>query len=126
MNRSIPMLAALLACASPALAAPSDVNAQSFYADALALQQKGMRAMFDKRTRPMMAQMKDAGERARVANIAARTAGRPLYCVPEGAKRTMGAQQVVAMLGRVPEAERRGSTLYESWTRALVREYPCR
>lgn len=125
MKRLILGLAAL-ACAGAAHAAPSDVNAQAFYADALALQKKGMGAMFDKRLRPMMAQMKDAGERARAANLSAKASGRPLYCVPETAKKGMTPQQVVTMLGRVPEAERRSSTLYQTWSKAMAREYPCR
>lgn len=110
----------------PARAAPSDVNAQAFYADAAALEKKGMTALFDRRTKPLMAQMKDAGERSRAANLAARAAGRAIYCVPEGARRKMGAQQVIALLGRLPESERRALTLAEAWKRALAREYPCR
>ena len=107
-------------------AAPSDVNAQAFYLDAKALEAKGMKALFDKRTKPMMAQMKDAGTRARADNLAATAAGRPLYCVPEGTKRSMGAQQVIAMLGKLSEAERRSLTLLAAWKRALARDYPCR
>ena len=107
-------------------AAPSDVNAQVFYADAMAVQKKGMAALFDKRTKPMMAQMKDAGTRARAENLAAGAAGRPLYCVPEAAKSGMGAKQVIAMLGKLAETERRSLTLHEAWKRALAREYPCR
>lgn len=85
-----------------------------------------MRAMFDKRLKPMMVQMKDAGERSRSANLAAKAAGKPLYCPPEGLGQKMGARQVMAMLGRVPEGERRSLSLGEAWKRALSREYPCR
>ena len=46
---------------TPAMAAPDDVNADTFYVAANDLMGKGMRAMFDKRTRPMMAQLKAAG-----------------------------------------------------------------
>lgn len=120
------LAAAALTTAGMAHAAPSDVNAQVFYADAKALEAKGMTAMFDRRLKPMMAQMKDAGERARAGNAAAKAAGQPLYCPPAGTKKSMGAQQVVAMIGRVPEAERRSATLFEVWKRALAREYPCR
>ena len=114
-----------LGCSPAAHAAPSDVNVQGFYTSAVALQNKGMAAMFDKRTRPLMAQMKDAGTRARAENLAAKAAGSPLYCVPEGSKKGMGAQQVIAMLGRLPESERRSATLVEAWKKALTREYPC-
>jgi hypothetical protein len=118
--------AAALVLPTAADAAPSDVNAQTFYAGAMALQAKGMRAVFDKRLKPMTAQMKDAGERSRAANLAASAAGKPLYCVPEGTKRAMGAPQVIALLGRLPEGERRSLSLFEAWKRALTREYPCR
>lgn len=124
--RLIILAAAALAWSSSATAAPSDVNAQAFYVDAIALQSKGMAAVFDKRTRPMMAQMKDAGARSRAANLAAGAAGRPLYCVPETTrKKGMGARQVITLLGRLPESERRALTLYDAWKRALIREYPC-
>lgn len=116
----------VMAWSAQSYAAPSDINAQAFYADAQAVQAKGMAALFDKRARPMMAQMKDAGQRARAANLAAKAAGEPIYCVPESAKRSMGPQQVIALLGRVPEAERRSMTLLEAWKRALTREFPCR
>ena len=72
-----------------------------------------------------MAQMKDAGERARSANLAAKAGGRPIYCPPEGAKRGMTPDQVMTMLGRLPESERRSLSLGEAWKRALAREYPC-
>lgn len=121
-----PILAMSLLCSTAAYAAPSDVNAQAFYADAKALEAKGMRAMFDGRLKPMMAQMKDAGERSRAANIAAKAAGKPLYCVPDSMKKGMGAKQVVAIIGKLPETERKSLTLYEAWKRALAREYPCR
>lgn len=127
--RLLAIAAAAGSLAAPAFAAPapSDVNAQAFYANAQALEAKGMGALFDKRLKPMMAQMKDAGTRARAANLAATNAGKPLYCVPETArKKGLGSKEVVAMIGRVPESERRSITLYEAWKRALVRDYPCR
>lgn len=120
------LAAAALTFATSARAAPADVSAQDFYADARALEGKGMAALFDKRTRPMMAQMRDAGTRVRARNQAARAAGKPLYCPPEDARKGMSSQRVIAMLGRIPESERRALTLAEAWQRALVREYPCR
>lgn len=113
--------------ATPVAAAPGDVNADLFYRDARALMAKGMGAMFDKRTKPLMAQMKDAGTRARAANQAAAAAGNPLYCVPDTArKKGLSPQRVIAMLGDVPESERRSLTLFEAWKRALARDYPCK
>lgn len=125
--RLLAIIAGTGSLAAPASAAPSDVNAQAFYLDARALETKGMGALFDKRLKPMMAQMKDAGTRARAANLAATNAGKPLYCVPEAAKKKgLGSKEVVATIGRVPDGERRSITLYEAWKRALVRDYPCR
>lgn len=121
------ILLALAAAPSAAQAAPSDVNAQTFYTHAQALEKKGMGAMFDSRLRPVIAQLKDAGTRARAANASATSAGSPLYCVPEGArKKGMNPKQILAILGRVPEADRRTSSLFEVWQRALASEYPCR
>lgn len=123
---AIPVTALLLASA-PLSAAPADVNAQSFYTDAVAVEGKGMAAMFDKRTKPMVAQMRDAGTRARAANEAANARGAPLYCVPEAArKKGLDPKAVIAMLGRLPESERRSLSLADAWQRALVRSYPCR
>ncbi len=123
----IAMAAGAMVCTSPALAGLADVNAQVFYAQARAVMAKGMGAMFDKRTKPLMAQMKDAGKRASAENEAARTRGAPIYCVPDAArKKGMNAEQVLAMLERVPEQDRRKMTLAQAWRRALIREYPCR
>lgn len=125
--RLLVVAAAAGSLAVPAYAAPSDVNAQEFYVNARALEGKGMGAIFDKRLKPMIAQMKDAGTRARAANAAAAGSGKPIYCVPEGTKKKgMSSQQVIAMLGQVPEPERRSSSLAQVWQRILAREYPCR
>ena len=115
---------AALAWSVVAQAAPADVNAESFYVDAVALRAKGMAAMFDG---PMVEQMKDAESRARAENLAATAAGRPIYCVPADAKRKgIGAKQAIAMLGELPESERRSLSLVGAWKRALSLEYPCR
>ena len=124
--RKLVAFAALALAGVPAWAGPADVNAQVFYLDAMALQAKGAGALFDRRVRPMMAQMKAAGEASRAANAAATARGKPLYCVPEARrKKGMGAQEALAMLGRVPESRRRAVTLRQAWLEAVVREYPC-
>ncbi|GGC42264.1 hypothetical protein GCM10011371_32090 [Novosphingobium marinum] len=114
------------AVTAPAMASPSDVNAQAFYANAQAVQARGMAAMFDKRLKPMVKQIEDAGARARAANEAATSRGEPLYCVPPAAKKKgLSSKQVIAMLGRMPEGERRVNTLQKAWLTVLTREYPC-
>ncbi|KKN61636.1 hypothetical protein LCGC14_0519680 [marine sediment metagenome] len=73
------------------------------------------------------AQMRDAGARARAVNEAATGRGQPLYCVPEAArKKGLDPRTVLAMLGRLPESERRSLSLADAWQRALTRTYPCR
>lgn len=118
--------AAGLTFSSAIWAAPGDVNAQAFYVDAVALENKGMRALFDKRLKPMVAQMKDAGMRSGAANKAGLAVGEPIYCMSKAAKKAIDAKDVIAMLGRLTDSERRSSTLFEAWTMALARQFPCR
>ena len=117
----------LLALATSASAGPANVNAQAFYDDAQQLMGKGMRAMFDKRTKPRMAQLKAAAELAKAENDRATAKGQPLYCVSDAERRKgLNANAVVEMLGAVPESDRRRMTLAQAWRAALIREYPCR
>lgn len=112
--------------AAAAAAAPGDMNAQAFYTDAQAVYAKGMAAMFDKRTRPLMAQLEDAGKRTRAENQAATARGAPLYCVPPAErKKGMGPQQIIALIGSVPAADRQRMTLAEAWRSAIIARYPC-
>ena len=117
----------LLGLAVPAIAGPADVNAQAFYADAEQLMGKGVRAMFDKRTKPRMAQLKAAAELAKAENDRATAKGQPIYCVSDAErKKGLSANAVVEMLGALPESDRRRMTLAQAWRAALIREYPCR
>ena len=124
--RNALLAASLALLPSAALAGPADVNADAFYVDAKELMDKGVTAMFDKRTKPRMAQMKAAAEAAKAENAAAEKRGSPLYCVSAAErKKGMSAQQVVRMLGDMPAAQRKRSTLAQAWRAALIREYPC-
>ena len=126
MHAFLLSVGALALASTAAWAAPADINAQSFYLDARDLEAKGMKAMFDKRARPAMAAMKDAGERVRAENEAATKRGAPIYCVSEAQrKKGMTPKLVIGMLGRVPEAQRKRSTLTQAWRAALVRDFPC-
>lgn len=110
-----------------ALAGPSaEINAEEFYATAVELQGRGMRALFDKRVKPMEKQMVDAGTRARAANVAATKRGDPLYCVSEAdRKKGMSSKQVIAMLGDLGPDARRRHSLEQAWLMALKRKFPC-
>ena len=116
-----------LTLATSALAGPADVNAQAFYVDAVELVDKGMGALFDKRTKPRMAQLKAAGQLARDENEAGKARGKPVYCVSDAErKKGLDAKSAVRILGALPESDRRNMTLAEAWRAALIREYPCR
>ena len=118
--------AAAALISNPAWAATDDVNAESFYVAANDLMGKGMRAMFDSRTRPMMAQIKAAATSVKTENATATAKGAPIYCVPPAArKKGMGAQDIVARIGRLPQEQRNASTLRQAWRAVLIRDYPC-
>ena len=124
--RLTPFAAAAVLIATPAWAAADDVNAESFYVAANELMGKGMRAMFDSRTRPMMAQFKAAATWVKTENAAATAKGAPIYCVPPAArKKGTGALDIVARIGRLPQAQRNASTLRQAWRAVLIRDYPC-
>lgn len=115
-----------LTFATAAMAGPADVNAQAFYVDAVQLVEKGMGALFDKRTKPRMAQLKAAGQLAREENEAGKAKGKPIYCVSEAErKKGIDAKKAVKILGAVPESDRRNMTLAQAWRAGLVRQYPC-
>ena len=127
--RTVFLAASLLIAAvasAPVSANPADVDAQAFYTDAKALLSKGMRAAFDPRTKPRMAQLQAAGEAARAANAAATRKGQPLYCVPEAArKKGLNPKDSLAILERVSPSERTGMSLRKAWLLGLTRTYPC-
>ncbi len=116
-----------MSASSAGLAGPGEGNADAFYNDAKALLAKGAGAMFDKRLKPTMAQLKVAGEAVRAENAAATNRGRPLYCVPEKARQKgLGPKFVVDQFGTIPQQRRRQLTVTQAWREILVREYPCR
>ena len=115
---------AAVAFACPALAAPGDVNAQAFYAKALALKKKGPMALFCGDIKPMKAQMMDAGTRVRAENLAAKQRGAPLYCPPAKVKADVGF--VLDGLASIPQDRRQQLTLTEAWRQILIAKFPCR
>ncbi len=126
LTRVLPCMILLMA-AVPAAASPANINADKFYQTARVLLDKGMGAMFDKRTKPAMAQMKDAGAAARLDNEAATRRGAPLFCVPAAArKKGLDAKSAIAMLGSLPAQRRQALSLKQAWREVLIRDYPCR
>ena len=120
-------LAALsvLTLGTPAIAAPGDINAQTFYAKAVALKAKGPLALMSGDLKPMQAQMADAGKRVRADNLKAKAAGKPLYCPPNDRKGA-GADFVLDGLAKIPESRRARLTLVKAWREILVAEFPCK
>lgn len=112
---------------APAVAGPAaEVNANTFYTNARALEKKGLLARLDSRYKPTFAQMKDAGTQARAANEAAKKRGKPLYCVPSAArKKGLNVEGVLNMLGALGTETRRKLNLETAWLKALQKKYPC-
>lgn len=115
---------AAVAVSGPALAAPGDVNAQAFYAKALAMKKKGPMALFSGELKPMKAQLMDAGTRVRAENQAAKQRGAPLYCPPAQVKADVNF--VRDGLAGIPQSRRQQSTLTQAWREILIARFPCR
>lgn len=108
--------------AGPAFA---ERTTEAFYADAMALKAKGPMALFSSKLKPLMAEGKAAGEAMRQQRLAAQKRGeKPAYCPPEGG--TMGQQEMMDGLARIPQAERRSLPLSQGMARVLAAKYPCR
>lgn len=119
-------IAALTLTIAAAPASAGSVNADTFYRMASELTGKGMAAMFDKRTKPAMNQMKAAATAVKAENEAASKRGAPIYCVPENArKKDMQPKDIVSKLGAIPAQRRKSMTLTKAWREVLVRDYPC-
>lgn len=108
---------------APAVAAPGDVNADTFYRKAKGLMAKGPLALMSADIKPMKAQLGDATKRVRAENHAAKERGKPIYCPPE--RGSVGPKFLIDGLGAIPEARRRQMTLAEGWRQILVDKYPC-
>lgn len=118
--------AACLATGTVAVAAAGDMNAETFYTQGMAVKDKGMAALLDKRTKPLISAMKDAGKRVKAENDLATKRGSPLYCVPAAAKKKgMNVDMVFAELGTIPQSQRKTLSVVNAWRKILIRKYPC-
>ena len=116
-------LAAAVVIATPALAA--ERTTEAFYAEATALKAKGAMALFSGRIGPLTKEGQTAGEVLRQQRLAAIQKGqKPTYCPPEGAK--MKSDEMLAGLGRIPQAERARLPLSQGMLRVLQAKWPCR
>ena len=105
-------------------AASASMNAQSFYAKAVALEKKGMGAMLSKDLKPVMNEMKASGAAVKAENEAAKKAGSPLYCPPEKSS-GMNSKQLLALFGAIPESRRKSINVKTAWKEILIKKFPC-
>ena len=110
---------ALLLCAASAQA----MDADTFYVKAVALQKKGMKAVFSKDLKPMVRIFRNAAESVKAENEAARATGNPLFCAPK--KYRLTADQFISDFSKIPEERRRNQTVREAWREIVIRRFPC-
>ena len=122
MKRWIWIAAALIFGAVPAAAWAMD--AQSFYTQSLTLKKKGAAAaLISPEFKPLIAEMRRAGQTVRAENDKAKLAGMPLFCPP--AQRRMTPDELLSELGRIPKARRAKISVTQAFREILIRKYPC-
>ena len=119
MVRLVLAAGAAMLVATPAAA----MDVATFIARANALKAKGPMALFSSDLKLLRAEGQAAGQRSRAENARARAAGKPLYCNPPGT--TLGQNEVLDGLNRIPAAERKMS-LEDGLIRVARAKWPCR
>jgi hypothetical protein len=113
--------AAILAFSASAVSA---MDADTFYAKGVALQKKGMAAMFSSDLRLVMSEFKTASTAVKAENDAAKTKGAPFYCAP-AKPQNMSPEQLLGEFAKIPAARRKTETVKSAWREIVVRKYPC-
>ncbi len=121
--RIIALLIPLLA-ASPALAAPGDINVASFLAKADALRAKGAMALFSSDYKLLQAEGQAAGKAYRLRLNDERAAGKPSSCPPQPAP--VNSNTLLAHLRAYPVAYRSTISLKTAMADLFIRTWPCR
>jgi hypothetical protein len=114
-------VAAFICAGVPAAAIAMD--ADTFYHKAVALQKKGMAAVVSSDLKPVISEMKAAGQSVKAENEKAKAAGQPIYCVPEKAKFT--SDDALRAFGAIPAARRKTMTVRQAWRETLIKRFPC-
>ncbi len=104
--------------------AANAMDADTFYIKGLALQKKGMAAMFSSDLKVVMAEFKTASTSVKAENDAAKAKGAPLYCAPAKPQK-MSPDQLLAEFGRIPATRRKSQTVKSAWREIVIRKYPC-
>jgi hypothetical protein len=100
------------------------MDADTFYAKGLALQKKGMAAMFSSDLKVVMSEFKAAAGAVKAENDAAKAKGAPIYCAPPKPQK-MSPDQLLAEFGSIPQTRRKAVTVRSAWREIVMRKYPC-
>jgi hypothetical protein len=104
--------------------AASAMDADTFYAKGLALQKKGMAAIFSSDLKIVMSEFKAAAISVKAENDTAKAAGNPVYCAPAKPQK-MSADQLLAEFARIPASRRKIQSVKAAWREIVIRKYPC-
>lgn len=119
MKYAVLVASGALLCAVPANA----MDAETFFVKAIALQKRGMGAVFAKDLKPMIRLFEAAAESVKAENEAARAAGTPLFCAPK--KYRLSADQFIGEFSKIPRVRRQTQTVREAWREIVIRRFPC-
>lgn len=110
--------------AASSLAAPAwAMDADTFYTKGVALQKRGMAAMFSSDLKLLRAEIDAASKAVKAENASAKSAGKPLYCPPADAQIT--SDQLLIELEAMPKDRRQSLTVRDAWRSILIRKFPC-
>jgi hypothetical protein len=104
-------------------AAAFAMDADTFYLKAAALNKKGMGALLSKDLRPVMNEMKAAGQAVKAENDKAKAMGKPIYCVPKNTK--MNSDDALKLFAGIPAERRKTMSVQQAWREGLIKRYPC-
>jgi len=119
MKYAVLVVMGALLCAVPSNA----MDAETFFAKAVALQKMGLGAVFAKDLKPMISVFEEAAKSVKAENDAARAAGAPLFCAPK--KYRMNAEQIIGEFSRIPKERRQVQTVRDAWREIVIRRFPC-
>jgi hypothetical protein len=100
------------------------MDADTFYTKGLALQKRGMAAMFSSDLKVVMSELKAAATSVKAENDTAKANGAPIYCAPAKPQK-MSPEQLLAEFGKIPAARRKTQTVRAAWREIAIRKYPC-
>ena len=113
-----------LLAATPALAAPGDINVASFLAKADALRAKGAMALFSSDYKLLQSEGKAAGKAYRLRLNDERAAGKPSSCPPQPAP--VNSNTLLAHLRTYPAEHRGHTSLKTAMADLFIKTWPCR